>query len=168
MVQKYFRWVNRWVSRWESRNISLRARPANTLTYPWPRRSRRRGNLCVDKIGSRPRGNLCVDIIGSRPRGILCVDKMRSRPRGILWVRKIGCGRGGWIFKCVELQKSAELGADIHPPGGTRSRQHYPTGEKLQPLAPTKRVLTTQDNNLLGKIRNFSIFKTFAENIKMS
>ena len=41
MVQKLCGWVSGWVSggvsRWESRNISLRARPTNTLTYPWPR-----------------------------------------------------------------------------------------------------------------------------------
>ena len=32
---------------------------------------------------------------------------------------------------------SAELGADIHPPGGRSSRQHYPAGKNLRPLAPT-------------------------------
>ena len=41
MVQLFFGGVSRGVSRGVSggvmRNISLRARPANTLTYPWPR-----------------------------------------------------------------------------------------------------------------------------------
>ena len=37
VVQKFFGGVSRWVSRGVTRNISLRARPTNTLTYPWPR-----------------------------------------------------------------------------------------------------------------------------------
>ena len=40
VVQKFFGgvsgWVSRWVSRGEPRNISLCARPAHTLRYPWP------------------------------------------------------------------------------------------------------------------------------------
>ena len=93
----------------------------------------------------------CIVYYPAQPN--VCVDKIGSRPRGILCGGKIGSGRGGGIFEmCVWHDINLQCSA----PTSTRPAEQEVASttqpaKNLRPLATSKRVLTAQDKNLLGK-----------------